>query len=109
RDVHLPPWVVIRVYPFSAPTENGYTLITTQGGRWTSLGAIVDVEPLDGDEALALLAGSDPRRRADGNARQLVAELGGHPLALELAAALIANTRGEDPVGFWLSRIRGAG
>ena len=73
------------VAPFVPPAGPGRVLITTQNQHW-SPGQTLDVPVLDREVAAGFLVNrtGDPDRAA---ARELAAELGGLPLALEQAAA----------------------
>ena len=78
------------VAPFLPPAGPGRMLITTQNQHWPP-GQALDVPVLDRDVAADFLVNrtGDPDRAA---ARELAAELGGLPLALEQAAAYLQAT-----------------
>ena len=81
------------------PAGNGRILITSQNPHWT-VGGVIEVPALNDDIAAAFLqkrTGSED----EGAARQLAAELGGLPLALEQACAFMRQT-GHD-IGEYLS------
>nr|VFJ62643.1 MAG: Tfp pilus assembly protein PilF [Candidatus Kentron sp. FM]VFJ63630.1 MAG: Tfp pilus assembly protein PilF [Candidatus Kentron sp. FM]VFK14742.1 MAG: Tfp pilus assembly protein PilF [Candidatus Kentron sp. FM] len=89
--------------PYLIPQWRGHTLITT---RHLALGVARPLapEPFTVPEAEALLAGHlDPGHPAA--LAELVAELGGLPLALEQARAYLAETGGK--VGHYLTLFRG--
>jgi hypothetical protein len=75
---------------FLPPAGNGRVLITTQSQLWPAAQAL-DVPVLDPEVAAAFLVNrtGDPDQAA---ARELAAELGGLPLALEQAAAYMQAT-----------------
>jgi hypothetical protein len=75
-----------------APTTNGRTLITTISTKWSSVGSTLGVEALDREAALVLLTRYNPALMAQAEAHQLLDELGGHPLALDMLAALAQDT-----------------
>ena len=78
------------VAPFVPPAGPGRVLITTQNQQWPP-GQALDVPVLDPEVAADFLVTrtGDPDRAA---ARELAAELGGLPLALEQAAAYMQAT-----------------
>ena len=78
------------VEPFVPPAGPGRVLITTQNQHWPP-GQALDVPVLDPEVAADFLVNrtGDPDRAA---ARELAAELGGLPLALEQAAAYMQAT-----------------
>ncbi len=78
------------VAPFVPPAGPGRVLITTQNQHWPP-SQVLDVPVLDPEVAADFLVNrtGDPNRAA---ARELAAELGGLPLALEQAAAYIQAT-----------------
>ena len=78
------------VAPFVPPAGPGRVLITTQNQHWPP-GQALDVPVLDLEVAADFLVNrtGDPDRAA---ARELAAELGGLPLALEQAAAYMQAT-----------------
>ena len=78
------------VAPFVPPAGPGRVLITTQNQHWPP-GQALDVPVLDPEVAADFLVSrtGDPDRAA---ARELAAELGGLPLALEQAAAYMQAT-----------------
>ncbi len=78
------------VAPFVPPAGPGRVLITTQNQHWPP-GQALDVPMLDPEVAAGFLVNrtGDPDRAA---ARELAAELGGLPLALEQAAAYMQAT-----------------
>ena len=78
------------VEPFVPPAGPGRVLITTQNQHWPP-GQALDVPVLDREVAADFLVNrtGDPDRAA---ARELAAELGGLPLALEQAAAYMQAT-----------------
>ena len=80
----------VSVEAFMPPAGSGRILITTQNQHWPP-GQALDVPVLDVEIAADFLANrtGDPDRTA---ARELAAELGGLPLALEQAAAYLQAT-----------------
>jgi hypothetical protein len=78
-----------------APSANGHTLITTRSDAFDWAGDVVAIEALDAAAAYSLLTHArQPEYEAEREAaRQLVNDLDGHPLALELAA-VVARARG---------------
>ena len=78
------------VAPFVPPAGPGRVVITTQNQHWP-LGQALDVAVLDREVAAGFLVNrtGDADRSA---ARELAAELGGLPLALEQAAAYVEAT-----------------
>jgi hypothetical protein len=92
------PWLLVfdnapdqeSIRPFLPPAGTGQVLITSQNALWPP-GQAVEVPVLDVEVAAEFLTGrtNDPDGQA---ARQLAAELGGLPLALEQAGAYIQAT-----------------
>ncbi|MDX8501916.1 tetratricopeptide repeat protein [Mesorhizobium sp. VK4C] len=89
-----------------APTANGRTLITTTSAKWSTVGPTIKVDDLDRTAALALLTRYDPALMAQGDAHNLVDQLGRHPLALDMLASLVRDTKVANPLGYWLSKLR---
>jgi Tetratricopeptide repeat/TIR domain len=85
-----------QVQELLAPDPVACTLLTTRSRRYDRLAAAVDLDVLTPDEALALLTGHRPARteqeRAD--AVRLVADLGWHALAVEVAGAALRAQAG---------------
>src|SRR5262249_43831789 len=108
------PWVLVfdnapgqeAVRRFLPPAGRGRVLITSQSAVWPP-GQAVQVPVLDTQVAAWFLAGpaGDPGGRA---ARDLAAELGGLPLALEQAAAYIEATAGTLAGSLSVFRVRRA-
>ncbi len=76
-----------------APSANGRALITMRGEAFDWAGTQVDLDELDEASALALLTHAR-KPESDGeraSARELVHDLGAHPLALELAAVAVRS------------------
>ena len=83
------------------PSSTGKTLVTTRSREYSAVGARVDLGVLDEVEGVALLRAHLP---IDGpedlaEARRLVADLGGHALALAVAGAAVAAERGVRTIG----------
>lgn len=89
-----------------APTQNGHTVITTTCRKWEHLGVTMEVTPLSSNSALALLTDAMPNEIATGDAHLLVKDLGGHPLALALLAALAKRSQGQISLRDWRTRIQ---
>jgi hypothetical protein len=85
-----------QVQELLAPDPVACTLLTSRSRRYDRLAAAVDLDVLAPDDALALLTGHRPARteqeRAD--AVLLVAELGWHALAVEVAGAALRAQAG---------------
>ena len=76
-----------------APWPGAATLITTRSTEYGALGRHVDLDVLEEEDAYRLLTA---RRAPEGSpqqeaAREIVRELGRHPLAIEIAAAFLAK------------------
>ena len=82
---------VPQVQSLLAPDPVACTLLTTRSRRYDRLAAVVDLDVLPPEDALALLTGHRPayteQERAD--AGLLVAEFGWHALAVEVAGAAL--------------------
>lgn len=79
-----------------APGRYGRTLITTRSRGYRSVGQGIDLGVLSASDGLALLTS---QRLPDGPSEEraaigLVADLGGHPLAIDVAGAGLAAERG---------------
>jgi tetratricopeptide (TPR) repeat protein len=74
-----------------APSANGRTVITTRAGSMGWAGTEVKIEEMGDEDALSLLthARKPQNTEEEGEARQLVHDLGNHALALELAAVAV--------------------
>ncbi|UEM24925.1 hypothetical protein JL100_034890 (plasmid) [Skermanella mucosa] len=98
RETYL--WVVDDLPPdadtaelnaWSAPTANGATLVTTRGTGLGGSGFVLRLGLLSDDEAHELLTGRRPAR-GDGEraaAREILALLGNHALAVDVAGAAV--------------------
>ena len=82
----------------------GIVLITSRGGDWQAMADVVLVDVMAPDEAEAFLSRRSRRSEPEA-ARELAAELGYLPLALEQAAAFVAQTPGLS-VGDYLGQYR---
>ena len=91
----IAPW--IPAVPVAAGTR-AHAVITTRRGGFEELGAVVDLDVVSPEEALALLRTKVPDLPDDTGA-ELAAELGLLPLALEQAAAYIRRT-GKPPAEY---------
>jgi hypothetical protein len=69
------------------------TLITTRSTEYRSTGQGIDLEMLGEDEAIRLLTSRRPPRTEEegGAAREIVRNLGCHPLAVEVAGSYVAR------------------
>jgi tetratricopeptide (TPR) repeat protein len=78
-----------------APHPLAVTLLTTRSGQRNNVAHVLDLGPLsEADGYILLTSHRRPRGIAEQQvARELVTELGGHPLTLDVAAAALA---GED-------------
>ncbi len=76
-----------------APGYKGHTLVTTRDRRLSRLGTAIDLDCLEPAEALILLASHRaPHDDAERETANVIAErLGWHPLALDVAGAVIAQ------------------
>ena len=88
-----------------APTSNGHTLITTRSLSWETLGVSLGVAELNPREALALLTCARPVEAQGPDAARLCEALGYHPLALDLAAALVRRNTTVTPYSAVLQRV----
>jgi hypothetical protein len=91
-----------------APTPQGKTLITTRSREFGATGGVIDLSALGSGEAYELLTAS---RKPEGveeelAARDLIAELGGHALALDVAGGALAELVGQRSFKEFLARIR---
>lgn len=77
-------------------TVHGKTLITTRTTSYHNRGSAIDLDKLDDNAAYRLLTRElDLEEPAEiESAKGIVTDLGGHPLALELAAACLENYAG---------------
>lgn len=94
-----------------APNNLGKTLSITRSREYESSGGVVDLEALDLEEGLELLTA---RRRPNGPAedaaaRGIIAELGGHALAIDVAGGALAKLRGEQTYAEFLARLKDPG
>ena len=82
-----------------APGSCGRTLVTTRGRDYAASGAHIELGELGEDDGVSLLALHRPPDGPDelAAARRLVADLGGHALALDVAGAALATQAGERP------------
>jgi TIR domain/Tetratricopeptide repeat len=87
---------VSQVQALLAPHPIACTLVTTRSRRYDDLAAVVDLDVLPPEDALALLTRHRPARsdqeRAD--AAALVAELGYHALAIDVAGTALRTQTG---------------
>jgi TIR domain len=75
------------------PSPHMHTIITSADGQYGEVGASLPLKGLSPAESLELLAGCyDPDEEAD--VRGLASDLGGHPLALRLTAAMLSAQSG---------------
>jgi hypothetical protein len=90
----------VSVQGFLPPAGRGWVLVTSQSPLWPP-GQVLDVPVLGTEVAAEFLVSrtGDPDREA---ARELAAELGGLPLALEQAAAFLHAT-GDSLAGYLVS------
>jgi len=79
-----------------APDPAACTLLTTRSRRYDALAAVVDLDVLHPDDALALLTGHRPVRdeQERAEAAGLVADLGWHALAVDVAGAALRAQAG---------------
>jgi hypothetical protein len=84
-----------------APGRRGATLLTTRSRDYDGVAARIDVGALGPREGLQLLSEGRPPLGADEEhaARQLVDDLGGHALALDVAGAALLAERGVRSYG----------
>jgi hypothetical protein len=82
-----------------APTQGGYTLVTTRTGAHDWAGKLVEIDELEPDAAYLLLTHRRPPKDVgeESEARALAKDLGYHALALELAAVAVER-RGHAEV-----------
>lgn len=78
------------------PHPSGKTLITTRSHQHDAIGTVLNLEALDPDAAVALLLLHCPVRdkRDETDAAGLAADVGYHPIAVELAGAAIRLSAG---------------
>ncbi|PWC88449.1 hypothetical protein TSH100_07810 [Azospirillum sp. TSH100] len=76
---------------WTAPSTNGRTLITTRGTRLDGCGTIHRLDVLTPEDAIRLLTGRQPPRDVAERAvaAEIVKELGGHALAVDVAGAAL--------------------
>jgi tetratricopeptide (TPR) repeat protein len=86
------------------PQGPGHVLITASGGGWADKGRLVPLGPFTRDESLQFLGDRIPHPFDAAEAAQLAAAFEDLPVALEQAAALIAQT--GMPVAEYLERLR---
>jgi hypothetical protein len=94
-----------------APDGLGKTIITTRSREYDSTGAVIDLGVLDADEAYALLVA---RRKPDGHdeeraAREIVRELGGLALAIDVAGGALRKLEGRQSMADFLTALRTSG
>jgi tetratricopeptide (TPR) repeat protein len=88
------------------PSSTGKTLVTTRSREYSAVGAQVDLGVLAEADGLALLQTHLPIAAEDlAEARRLVADLGGHALALEVAGAALAAERGVRTIAQYRSSL----
>ncbi|AGZ43449.1 FxSxx-COOH system tetratricopeptide repeat protein [Actinoplanes friuliensis] len=85
------------------PDTPGHVIVTTRRGGFSSLGAVLDLDVVDPQEAVALMRARVPALAED-VALSIAEELGRLPLALEQAAAYLDRT--SLPAGEYLSLLR---
>jgi tetratricopeptide (TPR) repeat protein len=91
-----------------APNAFGKTLITTRSREYGSTGGIIDLEVLSPDDGLQLLT---LRRKPEGDiehraAVDLVAELGAHALAIDVAGGALAKLGRRESFAGFLAKLR---
>jgi tetratricopeptide (TPR) repeat protein len=92
---HVPPRQALEdVRAWFAPTGLGKTMFMTRTEEYTPLSAHVTIGALDLSEARSLLAQQKPMATEQEAAagRQLIEQLGAHPLAVQLAATRLARS-----------------
>jgi tetratricopeptide (TPR) repeat protein len=87
------------------PSPYVRTVVTTRDSRYAELGAHLELTGLGPDEALELLDGGYEAQELP-EARALVEELGGHPLALRMAGGMLREARGVVSVAAYRHRIQ---
>jgi hypothetical protein len=100
RYEDVQPW--IPAIPM-LPGTRGHVIITTRRGGFGDLGAVLDLDVVSAEEALALLRTRVPGLPDDTGA-ELAEELGFLPLALDQAAAYM--NRAQKPAGDYLRLLR---
>jgi TIR domain/NB-ARC domain len=85
------------------PGTRGHVIVTTRRGGFDDLGAVLDLDVVSPEEALALLRTRVPGLGDDTGA-ELAGELGFLPLALDQAAAYM--NRAKKPAGDYLRLLR---
>jgi hypothetical protein len=85
-----------QVQALLAPHPVARTLLTSRSRRYDDLAAVVDLDVLAPDDALALLTRHRPARtdQEGADAAELVAELGYHALAVDVAGAALRTQIG---------------
>jgi TIR domain-containing protein/tetratricopeptide repeat protein len=85
-----------QVQALLAPHPVASTLLTTRSRRYDNLAAVVDLDVLPPEDALALLTRHRPARTDQDQAAAagLVADLGYHALAVDVAGAALRTQRG---------------
>jgi hypothetical protein len=93
------------VWQMLIPSPYACVILNSRSGRFATLGVGMKLDGMSGPDSLALLAGCYPASERDA-ALELTADLGGHPLALTLAAASLRESRGLMTVNDYRRRIR---
>jgi tetratricopeptide (TPR) repeat protein len=94
-----------------APNGLGKTLITTRSREYGSTGHVIDLGVLNIEEGYALLTAKRKPEGAEeeGAARDIVGELGGHALAIDVAGGALAKLVGRESLQGFLAKIRASG
>jgi hypothetical protein len=87
------------------PSTHARMILISRSGRLATLGVSMKLDGMSDSEGLALLANCYTEEERDA-ALELIIDLGGHPLALTLAAASLDLSRGLTTVADYRSRIR---
>jgi hypothetical protein len=84
--------------------------MTTRSRVWEALGAVLDLDVLEPDEAFTLLTKlRRPRDEEIETARELCRRVGWHPLALDVLRVLVSLHPGDRPYSSWLARLEEPG